>query len=67
MRRFVERDAQSHAYVPAGDLDLVNDESQQGLFLLEVEVVDDCEDPLSEVAHMVSELVVVREFASLLG
>jgi hypothetical protein len=32
-------------------LDLVNDEAHQGLFQLEVEVVDDCEDALGDVAR----------------
>ena len=53
--------------MPAGDVDLVDDEAEQGLFLGEVEGVDDVEDPGGEVADAVTQLVVAGELVALGG
>jgi hypothetical protein len=50
----VEGDAELNLDFPSGDSDLVDDEAEQGLFLLEVEVVDDCEHALSEAGDAVA-------------
>ena len=51
----------------AGDLDLFDDEAEQGLFLVEVEGVDHGQDPGGEVPDAVAELVVAGQFLALGG
>jgi hypothetical protein len=51
--------------VPAGDVDFVDDEAQQGLFLGEVEGVDQVQDPGGEVADAVTQLVVASQLVAL--
>ena len=46
----VEGDAQLDLDVPPGDTDLVDDEAEQGLLLVEVELVDRGEHALGEAA-----------------
>jgi hypothetical protein len=53
--------------VPAGDVDFVDDEAQEGLFLGEVEGVEHVEDPGGEVTDAVTQLVVAGELVSLRG
>ena len=60
----VECDAQPDLDVPAGDVDLFDDEAEQGLFLGEVEGVDDGVDAGGEVVHAGSELIVAGERGS---
>ena len=40
--------------MPAGDVDLFDDEAEQGLFLGEVEGVDHVQDPAGEVTDAVA-------------
>ncbi len=63
----VEGDLQLDLDVPAGDVDFVDDQAQQGLFLGEVQGVDDLEDAVGEVADAAAELVVAGEFTALGG
>jgi hypothetical protein len=51
--------------VPAGDVDLFDDEAEQGLFLVEVEGVDHGQDAGGEVAHATAELVVAGQLLAL--
>jgi len=53
--------------VPAGDVDLFDDEAEQGLFLVEVEGVDHGQDPGGEVPDAVAQLVVAGERVALRG
>jgi hypothetical protein len=53
--------------VPAGDVDVFDDEAQQGLFLVEVEGVDHGQDPAGEVTDAVAQLVVAGELLALRG
>ena len=53
--------------MPAGDVDLFDEEAQQLLFLVEVEVVDDAADPVGEVVDAAAELVVAGERCALFG
>ena len=53
--------------VPAGDVDLFDDEAEQGLFLVEVEGVDHVQDPAGEVTDAVAPLVVAGEVLALRG
>ena len=63
----VERDPQPDLDVPAGDVDLFDDEAEQGLFLGELDSVDHLEDAGSEVADAVAQLVVAGELVALRG
>jgi hypothetical protein len=45
----------------------VNNEAQQGLFLVEVEGVDHGQDPAGEVTDAVAQLVVAGELLALRG
>jgi hypothetical protein len=51
--------------VPAGDVDLFDDEAEQGLFLVEVEGVDHGQDPGGEVAHATAQLVIAGQLLTL--
>ena len=53
--------------MPAGDVDVVDDEAEQGLFLVEVEGVDHGQDAGGEVAEAAAELVVAGELPALGG
>ena len=53
--------------MPAGDVDLFDDEAEQGLFLVEVEGVDHGQNPGGEVPDAVAELVVAGQFLALGG
>ena len=53
--------------MPAGDVDLFDDEAEQGLFLVEVEGVDHGQDPAGEVTDAVAQLVVAGELLALRG
>ncbi len=53
--------------VPAGDADFGDDEAEQGLFLVEVEGVDDGQDTCGEVADALAELVAASEFVAFGG
>jgi len=53
--------------VPAGDVDLFDDEAEQGLFLVEVERVDHAKNPAGEVTDAVAQLVVAGELLALRG
>ena len=53
--------------MPAGDVDVFDDEAEQGLFLVEVEGVDHGQDAGGEVAHAAAELVVASELLALRG
>jgi hypothetical protein len=53
--------------VPAGDVDVVDDEAEQGLFLVEVEGVDHVQDAGGEVADAAAELVVAGQLLALRG
>jgi hypothetical protein len=48
-------------HVPAGDLDLVDDEAEKGLLLLEVEVVEGCDRTSGEVGDAAAQLVVAGQ------
>ena len=53
--------------MPAGDVDLFDDEAEQGLFLVEVEGVDHGQDPGREVTDAAAQLVVAGERVALRG
>ena len=53
--------------MPAGDVDVFDDEAEQGLFLVEVEGVDHGQDAAGEVADALAELVVAGEFVAFGG
>jgi len=65
--RGVERDAEPDLDVPAGDLDVFDEQAQQLLFLDVVEGVDDGVDAGGEVVHAAAELVVTGERGSFVG
>jgi len=53
--------------MPAGDVDVFDDEAEQSLFLGEVEGVDHGQDAGGEVADAVAQLVVAGELVALRG
>ena len=53
--------------MPAGDVDVFDEEAEQGLFLVEVEGVDHVQDPAGEVTDAVAQLVVAGELLALGG
>ena len=53
--------------MPAGDVDVFDDQAEQGLFLVEVEGVDHGQDAGGEVTDAVAQLVVAGEFVALRG
>ena len=61
----VEGDAELDLDVPPGDADFLDEESEQGLFLLEVETIDAGADAFGEVVHTAAHLVVAGEFLAL--
>ena len=53
--------------MPAGDVDFLDEQAQQSLFLGEVEGVDHVQDPAGEVTDAVAQLVVAGELVALRG
>ncbi len=53
--------------MPAGDVDVFDDEAEQGLSLVEVEGVDHGQDSGREVTDAVAQLVVAGELLALRG
>jgi hypothetical protein len=54
-------------HVPAGDVDLLDNQAEQVLFLIKIEVVDGGHDPVGEVTDAAAELIVAGELVAFGG
>src|SRR4051794_35388322 len=64
---FVECDAELDLDVPPGDADFLDEQAEQGLLLLEVEVVDAGADAFGEAVDASAHLVVAGQLLPLVG